>query len=87
MADTLSVLLTAKTLKLPKTKNWLHQEELKKPKKYCDIEKHEASHVSSNHEDLDTRIVLHALDATAVGIKELLANVMIQIRVSDGLIL
>ena len=27
---------------------------------------HEASHLSSNHEDLDIRIALHALYATAV---------------------
>ena len=26
--DTLSVILTAKTLKLPETKKWLHQDEL-----------------------------------------------------------
>ena len=30
---------------------------------------HEASLLSSKHEDLDTRIVLHALDALAVGYK------------------
>ena len=30
---------------------------------------HEAFRLSSNHKDLDTRQVLHALDATAVGYK------------------
>ena len=30
---------------------------------------HEAPNLSPNHENLDTRIVLHALDATAVGYK------------------
>ena len=30
---------------------------------------HEASHLSSDHEDLDTRMALHALDATTVGYK------------------
>ena len=44
---------------------------------------HEVSHLSSNHEDLDTRIVLYALDATAVGYK----NVMSESRVSDVFIL
>ena len=39
LTDTLYALLTAKTLKLPETKNWLLQEELKIPyKSYCDIE-------------------------------------------------
>ena len=30
---------------------------------------HEASHLSPNYEDLDTRMSLHACDATAVGYK------------------
>ena len=48
---------------------------------------HEVSHLSSNHEDLDTRIVLNALDATEVGYKKLLENVMSETRVSDIFIL
>ena len=30
---------------------------------------HEAPHLSSDHEDLDTRVALHARDAIAVGYK------------------
>ena len=30
---------------------------------------HEASHLSSDNEDLDTRMALHARDTTAVGYK------------------
>ena len=30
---------------------------------------HEASHLSSDHENLDTRMALHACNATAVGYK------------------
>ena len=30
---------------------------------------HKASHLSSDHEELDTRMTLHARDATAVGYK------------------
>ena len=48
---------------------------------------HGVSHLASNHEDLDTRIVLYALDATAVGYKKLLENVMSETRVSDVFIL
>ena len=48
---------------------------------------HEVSHLSSNHEDLDTRIVLHAFMQQQWGIKEILGNVMTQTRVSDVFIL
>ena len=30
---------------------------------------HEVSHLPSNHEDLDTSVIVHALEATAVGYK------------------
>ena len=69
LADTLSVLLIAKTLKLPETKKWLLNGELKYPKSYCYIEYTRSAQLVHNHENLDTRIVLHALDATAVGYK------------------
>ena len=48
---------------------------------------HEASHLSSDHENLDTRMALHACNATAVGYKKMLANVLTQTRVSDVFIL
>ena len=47
----------------------------------------EVSRLASNYKDLDTRRVLNALDATAVGYKIMLANVMTHIRVSDSSIL
>ena len=37
---------------------------------------HEASHLSSNHEDLDTRIVFNKLDATSVGYKRNVGNML-----------
>ena len=47
----------------------------------------EASHLSSYHEDLDTRMALHARDATAIGYNRISANVLTQTRVSDVFIL
>ena len=44
---------------------------------------HETPHLSSEYEDLDTGMALHAIDATAVGYERMLANVLTQIRVSD----
>ena len=58
-ADTLSVIVTAKTLKLPENKKRLLKEELKMPLR-ATSNIHEAPHLSSDHEDLDTRMALHA---------------------------